>query len=309
MKLFPSAHEPAALSDGQGVLFWYGAPHVARAENSRRYRIDNRLEHLPGARSYVGRTLTPSALAGIRLVLVIRAFVDRHARRQIDALRKSGIEVWADYDDLLFECPLDEFPGAGRFWARLRARRRLPVYRAGLDAFDGFTCTTEPIAVALRALRPDAPVHVVPNVPSAAWIRQGWARYGARAWKPGDPLTLRYLPGSPSHDEDFASIQPALARLLHDEPRLELEIVGYLHFDSHHFPRGRVRHFSRVDYDQLPGVILPTWLNLVPLAPSRYSQARSDIKRLEAEAFDVPSVGGDAAECTRSILDALARGR
>jgi hypothetical protein len=309
MKIFPPAVEPAVFGGGRGVLFWYGAEHVARAENSRRYRIENRLEHLSEARSYTGRQLPDRLLEGVRLVISVRPFVDRVARREFDRLRARGVSLWADYDDLLFDGSLDDFPNARRFWHRLRWRRRLPVYREGLDAFDGFTCTTAPIAEALSSACPDAEVHVVPNVPAPAWIERGWARYGHLAWRQGAPRVLRYFPGSPSHDEDFATVEDALVRLLHSVSDLELEIVGYLNFRQHRFPRGRVRHRPKVPYEELPRDLLPTWLNLVPLAPTPYSRARSTIKQQEAAAFGVPSVVGGAGEIEQGIRVALASGR
>jgi hypothetical protein len=282
---------------------------VARAENSRRYRIDNRLAQLPEAKVHVGRRLPDEALEGVRLVLAVRPFVDRVARQEIDRLRQRGIGVWADYDDLLFAGNVRDFPNAGKLWHRLRWQRRLPVYRAGLAAFDGFTCTTRPIADALLAARPGALVEVVPNVPAQAWIEKGWAEHGTLAWRSGMPRVLRYFPGSPSHDEDFGTVEDALARLLTRFPELSLEIVGYLNFRLGKFPRDRVRHGPKVPYDTLPALILPTWLNLVPLAPTPYSSARSNIKELEAEAFDVPSLVGGPSEIEQGIRHALALGR
>ncbi|HSC88983.1 MAG TPA: hypothetical protein VLC09_16990 [Polyangiaceae bacterium] len=309
MKIYPPAHEPDALADGEGLLFWYGATHIARAENSRRYRLENRLDQLPGARAFVGRDLSERALEGIDRVLVVRPFVDGPARRQLDALRRRGCRLWADYDDLLFDGELEQFPNASRFWQRMRLRRRLPVYRQGLDAFDAFTCSTEPIAEALRRLRPGVPVHVVPNVPSARWIANGWERYGTSAWSEGGPRVLRYFPGSPSHDEDFATVSATLAALLHQHPELSLEIVGYLRFDARPFPSERISHRPRVPHSELPELLLSTWLNLIPLAPTPYSLARSNIKELEASAFDVPSVTGSPQDFRDRIEQALRDGR
>jgi hypothetical protein len=309
MKLFPPAAEPAVFGAGEGLLFWYGAEHVARAENSRRYRIDNRLVHLPAARSYVGRKLPEAALVEVRIVLAVRPFVDAVARSELERLRARGLSVWADYDDLLFQGELADFPNAHRFWPRLRWKRRLPVYRGGLGAFDGFTCSTAPIAEALSTQRPGAPVHLVQNVPSSRWIEGGWTEYGRLAWKPGAPRVLRYLPGSPSHDEDFRAVEDVLAGLLHEVPDLELEIVGYLNFQRSKFPAARLRHRPKLPYHELPAVLLPTWVNLVPLANTPYSRARSSIKELEAEAFDVPSVSGHAGDFEQGLRAALERGR
>jgi glycosyltransferase involved in cell wall biosynthesis len=281
------------------VLFWYGATHVALAENSRRYRIANRLEVLPHARSVVGRVIPDGMLAGVHTVVSLRPFVDSVALRQLGKLRALGIHVVADYDDLLFACPLRDFPGADHPLRRLRIARRLETYRRSVQHFDAFTASTRPIANALRAMRPEAPISVVPNRPSPAWVARGWARFGDRVWKPGDARVIRYLPGSPSHDRDFAVIEDALVAFLRQHPDVELEVVGYLKFHKGSFPRGRVRHLPKVDYERFPEVLLSTWVNLVPLAPTVYSQARSALKLLEAAAFGVPSIATPSADHAR----------
>ncbi len=286
----PRAGDARAPDDGDGVLYWYGATHVAKAENSRRYRIENLLESRTKSTSHVGRILPPGKLRGIHTVVVVRAYVDALARLQLHALRRRGVRLVADYDDLLFDCPLDEFPPAERLRDRPRMARRLRIYRRGLDAFDAFTCSTEPIADALRRLRPDAPVELVANVPSPRWIEQGWRRFGRSAWKPGDPKVLRYLPGSPSHDRDFAVIEDVLAEFLRRHDDVALEVVGYLNFDRAKFPRDRVAHRPKVAYEDFPAVLLSTWVNLAPVAPTAYGLARSPIKLREASAFGVPTL-------------------
>ena len=162
---------------GDGVLFWYGAPHVAVAENSRRYRVTNRLEVLPAARSFVGRVIPAAMLAAVHTVVSLRPFVDSVALRQLARLRVAGIHLVADYDDLLFDCPLTDFPGADHLLRRLRIARRLETYRSSVQHFDAFTASTRPIAHALRAMRPDAAISVVPNQPSPAWVARGWASW------------------------------------------------------------------------------------------------------------------------------------
>jgi glycosyltransferase involved in cell wall biosynthesis len=291
---------PVCGGSGSGVLFWYGAPHVAVAENSRRYRIANRLQVLPAARSVVSRTIPEDMLAGVHTVVSLRPFVDSVALRQIARLRGVGIRLVADYDDLLFDCPPSDFPGADYLLRRLRIARRLETYRSSVHHFDAFTTSTWPIAHALRAIRPDAAISVVPNQPSPAWVARGWARYGACAWKPGDARIVRYLPGSPSHDRDFAMIEEALIAFLHLHTDVELEVVGYLKFHQRSFPPGRVRHLPKVDYELFPKVLLSTWINLVPLAPTVYSQARSALKLLEAAAFGVPSIATPSTDHART---------
>lgn len=291
---------PVCEGTGDGVLFWYGAPHVSVAENSRRYRITNRLEALPLARSVSGRVIPNPKLEGVHTVVSLRPYVDSVAARQLAQLRSRGIRVVADYDDLLFDCPLRDFPGADHLLRRLQIGSRLETYRGSVQHFDAFMASTRPIADALRAMRPDAAISVVPNQPSPAWVARGWARFGDRAWKPGDARVVRYLPGSPSHDRDFAVIEEALITFLDRHPDVQLEVVGYLRFHQRNFPRGRVRHLPKVDYERFPEVLLSTWINLVPLAPTVYSQARSALKLLEAAAFGVPSIATPSTDHART---------
>lgn len=287
-----------AVSDGtgDGVLFWYGAPHVAVALNSRRYRIDNRLERLPMARSFTGRTLPDEVLEGIHTVVSVRAYVDPKAAGQLARLRARGLHLIADYDDLLFACPPRDFPGYHQTLLKRRVVKKLDTYRSGLTHFDAFTASTTPIAEALRAARPDAPVATIPNRPSPAWFARGWSRFGDDRWQHGGPLVLRYLPGSPSHDHDFAVIADPMAEFLRRHDDVNFEVVGYLRFDSTHFPKGRVRHLAKVDYEAFAGVLVSTWINLVPLAPTVYSQARSALKILEAAGFGVPSIASPSVD-------------
>src|SRR5690606_6809069 len=143
-------------------------------ENSRRYRMDLPALARAGARTHVGSDLPAEARRGVHTVICVRPFVDARTRRTIDALRGDGVCVVADYDDLLFDCPIDHFPAAERGRFRGNIARRLATYRDGLDAFDRFTCSTAPIAAALARHRPDAPIDVVPNEIDPAWVERGW---------------------------------------------------------------------------------------------------------------------------------------
>ena len=308
LRVVPSGHRPelspflqqVCEGSGEGLLFWYGSTHVAVAENSRRYRIANRLEQMPRARAHVGRTLPASALAGVHTVIALRPHLDALGRYQVERLRAMSVRVIADYDDLLFACPLDAFPRSDAWYRRPGIARRLRGYRESLAYFDAFTASTLPIAEALRIARPDAEICVVPNRPSPSWVARGRARYQDRAWAPKERKVLRYLPGSPSHDHDFAVIEDALVDFLRDRDDVDLEIVGFLKFNRRRFPRGRVEHRPKVDYERFPGVLMSTWLNLVPLAPNVYSQARSALKLLEAAAFGVPSIATPSIDHNRT---------
>jgi len=128
----------------------------------------------------------------------------------------------------------------------------------------------------------------VPNGLSAAWVRQGRALYDA--FQPGDPLTIRYFAGSPSHAEDFAVVVEPIRRFLIDHPEVRLELVGAIRADLSMFPEGRAALLPPVPYEKLPTLIAKSWVNIAPLCSSQYAEGKSALKLLEAAAFGCPTL-------------------
>mgnify|MGYP002136724117 CR=1 FL=1 len=122
-----------------------------------------------------------------------------------------------------------------------------------------------------------------------AWVARGWARYGDRAWKPGDPRIIRYLPGSPSHDRDFALVAPVLSALLRERPGLRLELVGPLSFvlDA---PADQVRHQPRVAFPDYLSVVRQPGIHLAPLEATPFTACKSALKVIEAAFWNQPTV-------------------
>jgi glycosyltransferase involved in cell wall biosynthesis len=135
---------------------------------------------------------------------------------------------------------------------------------------------------------PAANVAVVPNGLSDAWVRQGRALY--EAFEPGDPLVIRYFAGSPSHDDDFASVVEPIRRFLFEHPEVRLELVGAIRADISTFPEGRVALLPAVPYEVLPMLIAKSWVNIAPLRTSEYAESKSALKVLEAAAFVCPTL-------------------
>lgn len=297
----PVRHE---VVDGRGLLFWYHGLGAERASASCRYRIGNLVERMRGATVVVDHAKLPrGALDGVHTVVCARPFVERPIAKILRGLRQRGVRLVADFDDLLFDCPLEEYPlFVQEPESRERHAHRLRVYRESLAYFDAFTVSTEPLAARLRAVCPDRPVTVVPNGVSERWLEAG--RLLHRPWRPGDPKIIRYLPGSPTHDADFEIARPALERFLARHADVRLEIVGPLRFERSGFPAGRVSHFPWVPYDELPRYIANTWVNLAPLMPTGFNACKSAVKYLEAGAFGAPTVASTVGEVPLGCLAA-----
>jgi glycosyltransferase involved in cell wall biosynthesis len=232
--------------------------------------------------------LPRGALQHIRTVSCIRPLLTPELAAGLATLRSRGALLVADYDDLLFAGNVAGVPASvgGRHLGSQSTR--FEQYAAGLAAFDRFTVTTRALAKRLLALQPEASVTVVPNGISEGWRAQGRALY--RAFGPEDPKVIRYFSGSPSHDFDFASIIEPLSSFLREHPSVRLEVVGPLNFDQARFPSGSVARLTRVGYEELPGLLASTWVNLAPLEPTPFNDCKSALKLLESGAFDCPTL-------------------
>jgi hypothetical protein len=271
------------------VCFWYQALDVAKASASCRYRINNLCELLSGTDIVVKRELPRQIRARVATVCVIRPLITPPLLAELALLRDRGVRLVADFDDLLFAGLVSGLPGSvGGATSTALLDARLEGYAAALTAFDAFTVSTRPLRDQILQRVPAAKVAVVPNGLSEAWVRQGRALYDA--FQPGDPLTIRYFAGSPSHDEDFAAVAPPLRRFLVGHPQVRLELVGSIRADLSTFPEGRAALLPPVPYETLPKLIATSWVNIAPLCRSEYAEGKSALKVLEAAAFGCPTL-------------------
>jgi glycosyltransferase involved in cell wall biosynthesis len=277
-------HRPSA----RGVAFWYEAVDIAKALASQRYRIGNFVELVRGASAVAGKRFPSHLLGQVRTVSCLRPLVDPELGRTLTALRRAGVHLVADYDDLIFAGEVAGLPRSvgGSLGARTKAQR-LEAYASGLRLFDRVTVSTRALARHLEAFS-TTPVTVVPNALSESWVRHGQALYPA--FLPGDPLVIRYLCGSPSHDADWASIVAPLAQFLRDHPQVCLEVVGPVRFDPEPFPPSQLRQVRSVSYEELPRLLASSWVTLAPLLQNPFNDCRSAIKFLEAGAFGCPTL-------------------
>lgn len=285
---------------GPRIVLWYASLARAKAIASRRYRMLHHAEVGANVKVVVAERLPDRMLDGADALVIIRPYPSRGVRRALDRCARMGVTRVADYDDLLFGGPAEERPEVvgGRLprrWAEEATER----YASILDHFDAFTVSTAPLADELRAVRPAAPVFVVPNGLSPSWVAQGRRIYPA--WSPGDRRVMRFFPGSPTHDESFALVRPALGAFLERHRDVELELVGNLRFDASELAEGRVRHLAPVPFDHLPSLLAGAWVNLWPRVDSRFNRAKSPIKFLEAAAFGCPTVA--STSCRTDGID------
>lgn len=277
-------HRPSA----RGICFWYEAVDIARALGSQRYRIGNFVELVRGASAIADRRFPSHLLSQTRTVCSLRPLVDQPFAGSLAQLRREGIKLIADYDDLIFAGDVAGMPASvgGSFGPDVKAAR-LENYASALDVFDRIVVSTSALQKHVEQ-RCNKPVFHVPNGLSENWVQHGHALYPP--FRAGDPLVIRYLCGSPSHDADFASIAEPLAQFLCDHAEVCLEVVGPVRFDTEAFPAAQLRRLPSVSFEELPRLLASSWVALAPLLQNTFNECKSAIKFLEASAFACPTL-------------------
>ncbi|MCA6215262.1 hypothetical protein KGA65_01785 [Ideonella sp. B7] len=215
-------------------------------------------------------------------------------------LRRQGVRLVADVDDLVFDPALAAHsPAVLNGQLPIQAlRRRFWRHREALRHFDLITASTEPLAAAAARLprRPaGAKVHWLPNA-----VYRGWRTLPAEPAT--DPLApvLRYLPGTPSHDRDFALIAPVLTEVLRVRPQARLEVVGPLAF-ALDLPARQIQHQARRPFADYHQVVRAPGINLAPLEATPFTACKSALKVIESAFWQVPTVCSPLQDALRFV--------
>jgi glycosyltransferase involved in cell wall biosynthesis len=224
--------------------------------------------------------------------------------------RREGRVILGSVDDLIFVDDPDALPPflldaeARATW--LDGARR---YRETLDLCHVYIAPSEPLAEVAEALgwpwflHRDALSRVELDLGAAA-RRRAEVRRARAASDPSSPVVLGYYSGTATHDEDFATMAPALLEAMREDPRLHLLLVGPLGL-----PKGfegmadRVETHARVRWTELPDLVARSDVNLAPLGPSRFAVAKGEGKYLEAAAVGVPTIASPTPAFVAAVTD------
>ena len=204
-------------------------------------------------------------------------------------LQKKGVRLVADLDDLIFDPSLASVSPAvlnQRLDEALIAKRFRKHQRA-LQRFEHFTVSTTALKeelLRLPGLSATAAIHVVPNGVHHTWPGLAHAHPATRPAK-----VIRYLPGTRSHDRDFAQIAEPLTQLLLERPHLRLEVCGPVDFELPVPPQQILRQGKR-PFESYHEVVQGALANLAPLEATRFTRCKSALKVMEAAFWNVPTV-------------------
>lgn len=280
-----------------------------RWDGPYRYRCQQACQQLreDGAAADVAHLDSETLLDTLESYSVIVLFRLPYGER-VDALvraaRRLGIPLLFDIDDLMFDPRLDGLmPFRRRYtaaeWATTYGAQ-IAALRRTFDACDAFIGSTPELAEHARRLGKRAHVH--PNLAPPSYLKNGkWAARLARVLRVQP--TIGYFSGSDTHDEDFASIAPAIETVLAEDRNVRLLIVGYLELGGRHPEiEQRVVRLPYMHWRDFAFAYAACHVALAPLATvNEFTSSKSALKFFEAGCFSTPIIATPVREMASAI--------
>lgn len=219
--------------------------------------------------------------------------------KTVKQAQKQGIELWVDFDDLLF-CPeLSDSSAAvqsGKMSPSL-AKKHAKRYRKALELFDNCQVSTDELSDQLKTrINRNFNINVSYNKVPERWVKQAEIIPTEERLK---KKIIRYLPGTSHHKHDFAHVEKFLADLLQENPNYHLNIIGDLEFDTSLFPCRQISQTGFQPYEQLPSLINDSWIIIAPLVDNVFNRCKSGLKFWEAGAFGIPVISSPLRDIER----------
>ena len=309
----------AALRRGKTrVAYYYDFPD----SSTFRYRVYNMIQVLGSRDGDTSASWFCRADSGrfdqivdcCDVLVICRARYTDRVGSMIERAKNLGRTVIFDVDDLVFdpqylhlimatldqdtesETHLDRWFGyIGRVSAALQLCNRV-------------TTTNEYLAARIRACT-GKDVCVVPNFINREQLECSLKLHAAKRASrfAGDQhIHLGYFSGSPTHDKDFDLVSDALARLLDQDSRLRVRLVGHVNAKgpiTRHAER--IERFGMHDFLNLQRLIGSTEINLVPLQDNTFTNCKSELKFFEAGIVGTITVASPVYAYRHAMIDGL----
>jgi glycosyltransferase involved in cell wall biosynthesis len=219
-----------------------------------------------------------------------------------EAARIGVPSLW-EIDDLIFDVDLYGANANLRDLPRSLRRELLTgasAYRSAMTTADRTIGSTSELAE-LMTRASGKPSHVVNNALDRETLAFADAAIAART-PSGDRVVIAYGSGTLTHDTDFLACAPALLRLLAENDRVALRIVGTLHLDPA-FDRfaDRIERLPTTNFKAYLQALASADISLAPLEATTFNDAKSNIKLLEAAIVGLPSVCSPRREFAAAI--------
>lgn len=211
-----------------------------------------------------------------------------------------------DIDDLVFD---EKYTKQIKYIQSMTAEER-KIYNDGvkrigqtLNLCSIATTTTEELAEELAKYVPN--VYINRNVASDSMVKYSEEALSGKNKhkrvkknvcidKINGEINLGYFSGSITHNDDFAIILPAICRLLKENRKIHLYIVGDLDLPKILLEfKEQIHAIGFMDWTELPFIISQMDINLAPLEDTLFNRAKSENKWTEASLVKVITIASN----------------
>ncbi|MBT42045.1 MAG: hypothetical protein CMF12_05930 [Idiomarina sp.] len=214
-------------------------------------------------------------------------------------LRQRGTRLIADFDDRVFATEFAaDSPGVRNgYVSQQQTAKNFAQHQQLLHYFDAFSVSTQPLQAALQQ-QVQVPVHCLPNAPHKSWYAQ------TPSQQPAKPFVLKYLPGTRSHDQDFALIAATVSDFLQRHQDAELHITGVL--ERTRLPAAlanspQVIWQPKQPYEHYWQTVNAGHVHLAPLEDTPFNRGKSALKAIEAGFFNRPTIASPIPDMQRLV--------
>lgn len=229
----------------------------------------------------------------IDIVIIYRVIGTPKVLALIDYIRSLNKITIFDVDDLVFDKELlekkylseSELLAEDVKQGNLRAAN---LYKTTAQHCDYAITTTQTLQVLLSELTIQKQCFILPNALSEeAYLVAGLPM----ASRSEDKVTILYGSGSQTHDDDFQEVANALLALMQRHNHLQIAVLGKLNLPNMFSQFGeRIIQLPILDFSSYLMFVRQSDINIAPLQTDIFTDAKSEIKWLEAALFEVPTV-------------------
>jgi glycosyltransferase involved in cell wall biosynthesis len=292
------------------IAYYYAVPDTS----TFRYRVFNMIEALRIAEPEASAawftaadgSSAAEAVAASDLVVICRAKYTRHVGAVVARARAARRRVLFDVDDFVFDTRyarlvIETLDGDSEERSLQDWFGTISRLGTTLQLCDGAITTNEFLAERIRRFHA-VPTFVIPNFLNEAQLALSARVAETKRLARDDRIRIGYFSGSPSHNRDFAIVEPALLQLLEEDPRIVLRVVGFLDLSpSLEAYRDRLELLPLQDFLNLQRLMGEVELNIVPLQDNEFTNCKSELKYFEAAVVGTVTVASPVYTLRRAI--------
>ena len=244
------------------------------------------------------------------VLVLFRAGWNKPLQKIVKCCRALHIPVILDLDDYVFEPAIatEKYISGIHNWTKKQKQEYLngvKSYRQTLMECDYFTASTDYLSE--RAAELGKKVFVINNGLGLKLLELTSHLRIKKDDENSHIVEIVYVSGTQTHQADFRTIAPALAKVLEENDYVHLFVFGYLDLEEFQelLPfKERIRTQSFVKWDKMQDYIKHSHINIAPLEIGNpFCEAKSELKYFEGSAYGLVTVAAATNSFKKAIID------